>query len=106
MWIYAAAQNFNSIGLAFGSVISFASYNKYNNQILHDTITVSSVNAITSLLVAVFTFATIGTIAYDQQETIEKVIADGKVATYSYEERYLSVQHVYSQVAIFKLLNA
>lgn len=78
MWVYAAAQNFNSIGLAFGSVISFASYNKYNNQIMYDTITVSCINGITSLLVAVFAFATIGNIAWDQQEAIENVITDGK----------------------------
>uniref|UniRef100_A0A8W7PZY0 Transporter n=1 Tax=Anopheles coluzzii TaxID=1518534 RepID=A0A8W7PZY0_ANOCL len=77
VWINAAAQNFNSIGIAFGSMISFASYNKYNNNILHDTLAVSFVNAITSLLVGIFAFATIGNIALEQNTTVENVISGG-----------------------------
>lgn len=77
VWVYAAAQNFNSIGIAFGSVISFASYNKQNNQILIDTITVSAINAVTSLIVGVFAFATIGNIATEHQISVTNVISDG-----------------------------
>ncbi|XP_021703064.1 sodium- and chloride-dependent GABA transporter ine isoform X1 [Aedes aegypti] len=77
VWINAAAQNFNSIGIAFGSMISFASYNKYNNNILHDTLAVSFVNGITSLLVGIFAFATIGNIALEQNTTVEDVISGG-----------------------------
>jgi solute carrier family 6 (neurotransmitter transporter, taurine) member 6 len=79
VWINAASQNFNSIGIAFGSMISFASYNKYNNNILHDTLAVSFVNAITSLLVGIFAFATIGNIALEQGSSVEDVITDGKI---------------------------
>lgn len=78
VWINAAAQNFNSIGISFGSMISFASYNKYNNNILHDTLAVSVVNAATSLLVGILAFATIGNIALEQNTNIEDVISDGK----------------------------
>lgn len=77
VWINAASQSFNSLGIAFGSMISFASYNKYNNNILHDTIAVSSVNFLTSMLVGIFSFATIGNIAYEQNLPISKVIEDG-----------------------------
>ncbi|XP_044732346.1 sodium- and chloride-dependent GABA transporter ine-like isoform X2 [Chrysoperla carnea] len=77
VWVNAVAQNFNSLGIAFGSMISFASYNKYNNTILHDTLAVSFVNAITSLLVGIFAFATIGNIATEQNTSIEDVIDDG-----------------------------
>ncbi|XP_070502342.1 sodium- and chloride-dependent GABA transporter ine-like isoform X2 [Chironomus tepperi] len=77
VWINAAGQSFNSLGIAFGSMISFASYNKYNNNILHDTIAVSSINFITSMLVGIFSFATIGNIAYEQGLPISKVIEDG-----------------------------
>ncbi|XP_014254300.1 sodium- and chloride-dependent GABA transporter ine isoform X2 [Cimex lectularius] len=77
VWVYAAAQNFNSIGIAFGSVISFASYNRSNNRILVDTITVSTINAVTSLIVGVFVFATIGNIAMEHATSVEDVIADG-----------------------------
>lgn len=77
VWINAASQNFNSLGITFGSMISFASYNKYNNNFLHDTLAVSFVNAITSLLVGIFAFATIGNIALEQSTSVEAVISDG-----------------------------
>lgn len=66
------------MGIAFGSMISFASYNRFNNNILHDTLAVSFVNAVTSILVGIFAFATIGNIASEQNTSVEDVIADGK----------------------------
>ena len=33
VWVNAAAQNFNSIGIAFGSMIAFASFNKTETNI-------------------------------------------------------------------------
>lgn len=77
VWVNAAAQTFNSMGIAFGSMISFASYNRFSNNILHDTLAVSFVNAVTSLLVGIFAFATIGNIATEQNTSVENVIADG-----------------------------
>lgn len=77
VWVNAACQTFNSMGCAFGSMISFASYNKYNNNILPDTLAVFFVNSITSLIVGIFAFATIGNIATEQGTTIEDVIDDG-----------------------------
>lgn len=65
-------------------MISFASYNKYNNNILHDTLAVSFINAITSLLVGIFAFATIGNIALEQSSTVEDVISDGMDLTFFY----------------------
>lgn len=88
VWINAAAQNFNSLGIAFGSMISFASYNKYNNNFLHDVLAVSFVNAITSLLVGIFAFATIGNIAYEQSSSVEAVISDGKLSTQLLLQKY------------------
>ncbi|CAH0746844.1 unnamed protein product [Bemisia tabaci] len=76
VWIYAAAQTFNSIGIAFGSVISLASYNRYGNQIFRDTITVSVINTLASILVGAFAFVTIGNIAAEQNTSIDDVIAD------------------------------
>ncbi|XP_063531128.1 sodium- and chloride-dependent GABA transporter ine-like [Cydia strobilella] len=75
-WVNAASQIFNSIGIAFGSMIMFASYNKFDNNFLHDTLAVSLVNAVTSLIVGIFTFATIGNIAFEQNTSVKDVIAD------------------------------
>lgn len=69
------------MGIAFGSMISFASYNKSDNNILHDTLAVSFVNGLTSILVGIFSFATIGNIATEQNTSIEDVISDGKYST-------------------------
>ena len=33
VWVNAAAQNFNSIGIAFGSMITYGSYNKKETRI-------------------------------------------------------------------------
>ncbi|KAG6457429.1 hypothetical protein O3G_MSEX010306 [Manduca sexta] len=75
-WVNAASQIFNSIGIAFGSMIMFASYNRFDNNFLHDTVAVTLVNAITSLIVGIFTFATIGNIAFEQNTPVKDVIAD------------------------------
>ncbi|XP_055859034.1 sodium- and chloride-dependent GABA transporter ine isoform X2 [Episyrphus balteatus] len=77
VWINAASQNFSSLGIAFGSMISFASYNKYNNNILRDTIAVSLVNVVTSFLVGIFAFATLGNLALEQNTNVRDVIGDG-----------------------------
>lgn len=77
VWINAASQNFSSLGIAFGSMISFASYNKYNNNILRDTIAVSVVNFFTSFLVGIFAFATLGNLALEQNTNVRDVIGDG-----------------------------
>lgn len=89
----AAAQTFNSMGIAFGSMISFASYNRFNNNILHDTLAVSFVNAITSLLVGIFAFATIGNIATEQKTSVENVIADGN----AYNSHLPSLKNILSR---------
>ncbi|KAL9926788.1 solute carrier family 6 member inebriated isoform 1-T6 [Glossina fuscipes fuscipes] len=77
VWINAASQNFNSLGITFGSMISFASYNKYNNNILRDTVAVGIVNVLTSLLVGIFAFATLGNLALEQNSNVRNVIGDG-----------------------------
>ena len=38
VWIYAAAQVFNSVGIAFGCLVAFASYNPFHGPILRDTL--------------------------------------------------------------------
>ncbi|XP_033212100.1 sodium- and chloride-dependent GABA transporter ine isoform X2 [Belonocnema kinseyi] len=77
VWVHAAAQIFNSVGIAFGSMICFASYNKFHNNILVDTLAVSLINAFSSLLVGIFTFATIGNIAFEQNTSVQAVLTDG-----------------------------
>ena len=41
VWVNAAAQTFNSLGVAFGGLITMSSYSKFNNKILRYLITTS-----------------------------------------------------------------
>lgn len=77
VWVSAAAQNFNSIGIAFGSIIAYASYNKFNNNIIVDTWTISIINSFTSLLAGIIIFSTLGNISEEQGKDIDDVVAEG-----------------------------
>ena len=77
VWVNATAQNFNSFGIAIGSMICFSSYNRYHNNILQDTVAISLINAIACLLVGMLVFSTIGNIATELNASIVDVISDG-----------------------------
>lgn len=77
VWVNAAAQNFNSIGIAFGSLIAFSSYNKSSNNIIMDTWAISLTNSFTSLLAGLIVFSTLGNIAKEQGAEIDDVVAQG-----------------------------
>ncbi|XP_076009935.1 sodium- and chloride-dependent transporter XTRP3A isoform X4 [Genypterus blacodes] len=59
-WINAATQIFYSLGLGFGSLIAFASYNPYNNNFERQAIAVSFINCGTSIFASIVTFAVYG----------------------------------------------
>ena len=79
VWVAAAAQNFNSIGIAFGSMIALSSYNKFHsNTLLRDTFLVSLLNSATSIFASFVIFSVIGYIAHVQGADVEDVVTDGK----------------------------
>lgn len=77
VWVYAAAQVFNSIGIAFGSLIAFASYQDFNGPILRNSLIVIVIDAITCILCGVCVFATLGSLAFSQGTTVDKVVTQG-----------------------------
>lgn len=87
-------------------MISFASYNRYNNNILHDTLAVSFVNAVTSLLVGIFAFAVIGNIATEQNTSIEDVISDGENIYINIYQFYFKINETYRPWFNFRRLPA
>ncbi|TNN51196.1 Sodium- and chloride-dependent GABA transporter ine [Liparis tanakae] len=77
VWVNAAAQVFNSLGIAFGSMISMASYNKFNNNILRDALIVSLTNSFTSILAGFVIFSAIGYMAHIHNLPVENIATDG-----------------------------
>ncbi len=81
VWVAAAAQNFNSIGIAFGSMIALSSYNKFHSDtLLRDTFLVSLLNSATSLFASLVIFSVIGYIAHVQGANVADVVTDGKIS--------------------------
>lgn len=60
VWREAATQMFFALGLGFGGVIAFSSYNKRDNNCHFDTILVSLINFLTSVLATLVVFAVLG----------------------------------------------
>ncbi len=77
VWIYAAAQVFNSIGIAFGCLVAFSSYNAFHGPILRDTLIVVVIDALTCILCGFCVFSTMGNLALEQNKSVDDVISDG-----------------------------
>uniref|UniRef100_A0A671W498 Transporter n=1 Tax=Sparus aurata TaxID=8175 RepID=A0A671W498_SPAAU len=60
VWRQAATQVFFALGLGFGSIIAYSSYNPKNNNCHRDAFTVSSINFLTSVLATLVVFAVLG----------------------------------------------
>ena len=77
VWVYAAAQVFNSIGIAFGSLIAFSSYNRFHGPILRDTAIIVVIDAVTCILCGICVFSTMGNLAFEQGKEVDAVVSDG-----------------------------
>ncbi|KAJ8395735.1 hypothetical protein AAFF_G00029720 [Aldrovandia affinis] len=60
VWREAATQVFFALGLGFGGVIAFSSFNKRNNNCHFDAVLVSLINFFTSVLATLVVFAVLG----------------------------------------------
>ncbi|XP_029960070.1 sodium- and chloride-dependent GABA transporter ine [Salarias fasciatus] len=77
VWVNAASQVFNSLGIAFGSMISMASYNKLNDNILRDALIVSLTNSFTSILAGFVIFSAVGYMAHIHNLPVDNIATDG-----------------------------
>lgn len=69
VWLEAGTQIFFSLGLAFGGLIAFSSYNPVNNNCYRDAVLVSLTNCFTSMFAGIVVFSVIGfkaTMTYDK----------------------------------------
>lgn len=95
VWVNAAAQVFNSIGIAFGSMISMASYNKFNNNILRDALIVSLTNSFTSILAGFVIFSAIGYMSHIHNLPVDNIATDGPGLVFVVYPEVLSTMPVF-----------
>uniref|UniRef100_A0A3Q3VMN0 Transporter n=1 Tax=Mola mola TaxID=94237 RepID=A0A3Q3VMN0_MOLML len=76
VWRQAATQVFFALGLGFGSVIAYSSYNPKNNNCHRDAFTVSAINFLTSVLATLVVFAVLGFRA--KEKSMECVVSNVK----------------------------
>lgn len=76
VWLEAGTQIFFSLGLAFGGLIAFSSYNPANNNCYRDALLVSFTNCGTSLFAGVVVFSVIG---FKAHATVDKCLSEKKL---------------------------
>ncbi|XP_020371662.1 sodium- and chloride-dependent GABA transporter 1-like [Rhincodon typus] len=92
VWVNAAAQIFNSIGIGFGTMISMASYNKFNNNVLKDTLIVAVTNSATSIFAGFVVFSAIGYMSHQYNLPVEDIATDGPGLVYVvYPEAFVTM---------------
>lgn len=66
VWLDAATQIFFSLGLAFGGVIAFSSYNPTKQDCQRDSLIIALTNSFTSVYASLVIFSILGFRAYQQ----------------------------------------
>ncbi|XP_066255367.1 sodium- and chloride-dependent glycine transporter 1-like [Euwallacea similis] len=90
VWAAAASQTFYSFGIACGSLITLASYNRFTNNCLRDAIVVSATNAFTSVYAGFAIFSMLGFLANEMGLPVDEVADDGPgLAFIAYPEAIL-----------------
>ncbi|XP_076025210.1 sodium- and chloride-dependent GABA transporter ine [Genypterus blacodes] len=77
VWVNAAVQIFNSIGIGFGALMAMSSYNSFNNNVLKDTLAIAIINSLTSILAGFVIFSAFGYMSYLQGIPVSQLAVDG-----------------------------
>ncbi|KAM6093577.1 sodium-dependent proline transporter-like [Chlamydotis macqueenii] len=77
VWSDAASQIFYSLGIGFGGLLSMASYNKFDNNVIRDTLVIAIGNCCTSLFAGFAIFSVLGHMAWRKQVPVGSVVDSG-----------------------------
>uniref|UniRef100_A0ABM5FVK8 Transporter n=1 Tax=Pogona vitticeps TaxID=103695 RepID=A0ABM5FVK8_9SAUR len=77
VWNDAASQLFYSLGIGFGGLLSMASYNPFNNNVIRDTLVIAIGNGVTSFFAGFAIFSVLGHMAWQKKVPVGKVADSG-----------------------------
>ncbi|NXT44978.1 SC6A7 protein, partial [Pelecanoides urinatrix] len=77
VWSDAASQIFYSLGIGFGGLLSMASYNKFDNNVIRDTLVITIGNCCTSFFAGFAIFSVLGHMAWRNQVPVGSVADSG-----------------------------
>ncbi|NXY78227.1 SC6A5 protein, partial [Glareola pratincola] len=77
VWSDAASQIFYSLGIGFGGLLSMASYNKFDNNVIRDTLVIAIGNCCTSFFAGFAIFSVLGHMAWRKDVPVGSVAASG-----------------------------
>ncbi|KAI0230638.1 Sodium- and chloride-dependent GABA transporter ine, partial [Lamellibrachia satsuma] len=98
-WTNAAMQNFNSVGIAFGSMMTFASYNRRDSNIFRSVLAITLVNSATSIIAGFAVFSILGHIALNQGQEVKDVVTEGPGLVFIvYPEAFSTMPAGFSQL--------
>lgn len=82
VWGDAALQIFYSVGMAWGGIITMASYNKFNHDVYKDALIVPLINCGTSIFSGFVIFAVLGFMAHETGVSVDHVVTQGPGLTF------------------------
>ncbi|XP_017292417.1 sodium-dependent proline transporter [Kryptolebias marmoratus] len=77
VWNDAASQIFYSLGIGVGGLLSMASYNKFDNNVIRDTIIITTGNCCTSFFAGFAIFSILGHMAWRKRVPVGEVADTG-----------------------------
>ena len=87
MWYAAVTQSFFSLSVGFGSLTTYASFNKFRHPTSRDALIISFADTFTSLLAGTVIFAILGHLAHETGQEVEDVVkSSAGLAFISYPE--------------------
>merc|ERR1719260_424011 len=87
VWYAAVTQSFFSLSVGFGTLTTYASYNKFRHNTSRDALIISFADTFTSLLAGTVIFSILGHLAHELDLPVEEVVKSGAgLAFVSYPE--------------------